>query len=57
MTGALPAYCHISAEAEAREARERALRKTPRAASIMTPVLMDKPQRSAVLIPLKSKAA
>lgn len=57
LNGALPSYCRITAEAEAREARERALRKTVRQASITIPVLSEKPQRSAVLIPLRSKAA
>lgn len=57
LSGALPSYCRMTAEAEAREMRERALRKAPRQASVMIPVLLDKPQRSAVLIPLRSKAA
>lgn len=58
ISAALPAYCQDAAKAEAQPQRRLDAKQPVRTAVIMTSVLRDRePQRTAVLIALRSKAA
>jgi hypothetical protein len=58
LSTALPSYCQETPKAPARAPAERDMRQPARRALITTAVLPEQqPQRTAVLIPLRSKAA